>query len=153
MGGSHIRPYNLNDLPRVLEIWEEAARTAHPFLPESFIVSEREQVREVYIPMAATWVFEDDGRVVGFISLVGDDVGGLFVEPSCHRRGIGRALLDFALAKGRPLELEVFEENSPARAFYERCGFVDVSDYLHAETGHRMVRMRSRAAQADPRAP
>jgi len=142
MGGNHIRPYELRDLPRVVEIWEEASRAAHPFLSESFIASEREQVRRIYIPMAATWVFEEGGRVLGFISLVDDEVGGLFVEPRSHRRGIGSALLRFALARGQPLELEVFKENASARAFYERCGFADISEYRHAETGRQLVRMR-----------
>lgn len=151
MGGSHIRPYERRDLARVLEVWEEASRVAHPFLPESFILAERERVRRVYIPITDTWVFEEGGRVAGFISLVDDEVGGLFVDPKSHRRGIGSALLDFALARGRPLELEVFKENQSARAFYQRCGFADVSEYRHAGTGHQMVRMRSRAARTDPR--
>ena len=39
------------------------------------------------------------------------------------------------------LTLEVFEENAIGRRFYERYGFVRVSQYWHEETGHMMLRL------------
>lgn len=148
MGRMKIRPYAPRDLGHVLEIWEAASRTGHPFLSESFIAAERERVRDVYLRMATTWLCEDDGRVVGFISLVDNEVGALFVEPKSHRRGIGRALMEIAMGRSPTLELEVFKENSTARAFYERCGFDEISEYRHAETGRQMLRMRYAIPQA-----
>ncbi len=153
MDHTQIRPYAQRDLHRVLEIWEDASRSGHPFLSDLYLVEERDRVRDLYLPMATTWVFEHGSRVVGFISLIDDEVGGLFVEPQSHRRGIGRALMDLAMAPGRALELEVFKENSAARAFYERCGFTVVAEYGHADTGRRMLRMRrdpERAGDAGP---
>lgn len=52
----------------------------------------------------------------------------LYVDPSAWRRGIGAALLaaidDFWRPTAvRELLLWVFEDNTPARAFYERCGW------------------------------
>jgi len=142
MDEPRIRPYAPEDLDTVLEIWEDASRTGHPFLPEAFIARERGRVRDVYIPMCSTWVYERDGKVLGFISLFDHEVGGLFVAPREHRRGIGRALVDFAKRQHAKLDVEVFRDNGGARAFYARCGFVETSEYQHAETARQMLRMR-----------
>ncbi|MFC0678846.1 GNAT family N-acetyltransferase [Lysobacter korlensis] len=47
-----------------------------------------------------TWVAELDGRIVGFSTArLGErDIWALFVDPACEGCGIGRALLDAAIA-------------------------------------------------------
>jgi putative acetyltransferase len=152
MGEGTIRAYAPQDLGQVLDIWEGASRVAHPFLPESFVVAEREKVKDVYMPTAASWVWEEDDAVVGFISLIGDEVGALFVDPKNHRRGIGRALLEFVLHEHLTLELEVFAENVGAKSFYERCGFVSISERGHVDSGRQMLRMRHQPKH-QPRTP
>jgi putative acetyltransferase len=136
-----IRPYSPDDIESVLDIWESASRVGHPFLSESFLTEGREKIRREYMPMATTWIFEEGGTSVGFISLIGEEVGALFVDPAVHRRGVGRALMDFAKRKRAALELGVFVSNTAGRAFYEECGFVTTSEYLDAETGHPILRM------------
>ena len=79
---------------------------------------------------------EPGGRIVGRLSLARDphpasahvaDLG-LMVAASHRRRGIGRALLEGAVAWAREhgvrkLELHVFPHNEPAIALYEAFGF------------------------------
>jgi putative acetyltransferase len=36
---------------------------------------------KLYLPNADTWVAETNGAVVGFIALLGNFVGAIFVEP------------------------------------------------------------------------
>jgi RimJ/RimL family protein N-acetyltransferase len=87
-------------------------------------------------PDAAVYVAADGETVVGRLSLARDPHGasrhvadlGLMVAASHRRRGIGRALLDQAVAWARDagvskLELHVFPWNEPARALYEAFGF------------------------------
>jgi putative acetyltransferase len=92
--------------------------------------------------MAETWVYEAAGRVVGFISLIENEVGAIFVYPEWQGKGIGRALMDMARGIHGTLELEVFKENLKAQRFYERYGFVGIGERLHEETGRPMLRMR-----------
>lgn len=141
-----IRPYSADDLDSVLDIWRAANALAHPFLTEDFLRTEQDNVRDVYLPAAETWVAEADGRVVGFVSLLGHQVGGLFLAPAWHGRRIGKALMDKAVAERGTLELDVFAANVIGRRFYNRYGFVDADDYVHAPTGQRVLRLTLPAA-------
>jgi putative acetyltransferase len=87
-------------------------------------------------PDAAVFVAEDDGAIVGRLSISRDphtasrhvaDLG-LMVASSHRRRGIGRALLEQAVDWARDagvlkLELHVFPWNEPALKLYEQFGF------------------------------
>jgi RimJ/RimL family protein N-acetyltransferase len=88
-------------------------------------------------PNAAVYVAEDDGVVVGRLSVARDQHPasrhvadlGLMVAASHRRRGVGTALLEAAVdwarrAGVRKLELHVFPWNKGAIALYDRFGFV-----------------------------
>ncbi|MCQ4438187.1 GNAT family N-acetyltransferase, partial [Clostridioides difficile] len=54
-------------------------------------------------------------------------IGGLFVAPAMQGHGIGRALVEHALALKGSLELEVYADNRDAHAVYTRLGFDEIS--------------------------
>ena len=66
-----IRPYSDHDLDELLDVWYRASVIAHSFLTPEFLQRERRQIAEQWLPMAETSVYEFDGRVVGFLSLIG----------------------------------------------------------------------------------
>lgn len=137
-----IRKYNEQDLDGLLAAWAAASEISHPFLTSEFLASERENIPNVYLPNAETWVFEDGGRVVGFVSLLGNEVGAIFVHPSHGRQGIGRGLMSKARELRGELEVEVFVANAIGRAFYEKCGFEPVLQKVHDQTGLDLLRLR-----------
>lgn len=136
-----IREYQPADCEDVLGVWARASALAHPFLGREFLEQERRNIPELYLPNAQTWVWDADGRVVGFMSLLGNEVGALFVDPPFHRRGIGRALLERAQALRGELEVEVFERNRLGRAFYAKVGFELKARKTHPETGFDILRL------------
>ncbi len=85
-------------------------------------------------------IAEEHGERAGFLLLLYDIpdevtlvdqafVAYMAVEPASQGRGVGRALLEaaesHAAARGlRYVSLMVTDENAPARALYERAGFV-----------------------------
>lgn len=141
-----IREYQDRDLNELLEVWYRASRIAHPFLDESFLSQERRNIAAVYMPMAEACVYVREGRVVGFIALMGNEVGALFVDPTVQGKGIGRALMDHARFFHSELELDVFEANHTGRRFYDRYGFEVERVHVHEQTGHSMLRLRLRGS-------
>ena len=144
-----IRQYEEKDLDDVLSAWESASSVAHPFLSQEFLDQERLNIPELYLPQAETWVLEQDGQVIGFISLLSHEVGAIFVKPEFHNSGAGRALMDQAQSLRGDLEVEVFKANMIGRNFYERYGFEPLAEKIHEETGHVLLRLRFRAVERD----
>ena len=137
-----MRPYTDEDLGELLDVWYRASLIAHSFLPEGFFETERRQIAERWLPMAETTVYETGGHLVGFLSLVGNEVGGIFVDPDHQGRGIGRALMDGARDSRPFLELSVFEANSIGRRFYDAYGFKSVNRHIDEDTGQPELRLR-----------
>jgi len=137
-----IRKYAPEDREAVLGVWYESARVAHPFWTPEMFDRERQAIAEQFLPHAETYVYERMGTVVGFISLLDTEVGGLFVMPRHHGEGIGRALMDQARVSRAHLELDVFEANVIGRGFYERYGFHVVGERVDKATGLRVLRLR-----------
>lgn len=142
-----IRQYQASDLDRVLSAWENASKIAHPFLTKAFSAKERDNIPNVYLPIADTWVAECDETVVGFISLLGNEVGAIFLDPAFHGRGLGRALMDKAREIHGELEVEVFKANPIGRKFYSAYGFTLMHEKDHEETGNRILRLKYSAGE------
>lgn len=140
-----IRPYIDSDLDAVLSSWEVATRLAHSFMTDDFIAQEKKKVVEIYMPNTDTWVVELEGNVEGFIALMGNEVGAIFLQPEFHGRGAGRALMDKAQELHGDLEVEVFKENSIGRKFYAQYGFELMEEKLHEPTGQLVMRLNYRA--------
>lgn len=136
-----IRLYERSDLEELTEAWYTASQLAHPFLTQEFFDVERHNIADIYLPMADTFVYEHEGRVVGFIALIKNEVGALFVHPEFHGRGFGRALMDHARALRGNLEVEVFKENRLGREFYRRYGFTFQDEHVHDVTGESLLRL------------
>ncbi|MBD9542154.1 GNAT family N-acetyltransferase [Ensifer adhaerens] len=122
-----IRAYRAADLEELSAIWFEASITAHAFVGEARLREQRLLIETVYLPNAETWVAIRDGEPAGFVSLLDDFIGGLFVSPRHQGAGIGRLLVSHALQLKGQLRLEVYTANSQAYAFYENLGFEEQS--------------------------
>jgi putative acetyltransferase len=120
-----IRLSNETDVPELLIIWREAVSATHTFLSERDIAFYEEQVRDHYLPSCSFWVAVDaDDRAQGFMGMTGSKIDALFIDPSYHGRGLGRALVTHAAAHEPTLSVDVNEQNEGAVAFYRKLGFV-----------------------------
>ena len=119
-----IRPYRAEtDLDACLGIWRRASRAGHPFLTAGHLAADEVLVRDVYMPAADIRVAAEDDAVIGFIALLDTFIGGLFVAPERHGKGVGRALVEHAAALRGPLDVDVYAANDAALRFYVRLGF------------------------------
>lgn len=136
-----IRAYTENDADALTDIWYRATLTAHSFIPTELWDEHKGDLKSKYLPVAETWVAVVENRIVGFISLIENYIGGLFVDPSVQGKGIGSALMKHAQDKLDNLTVSVYKENPRARKFYERNGFVYQAEEIQEETGHILVAM------------
>ena len=137
-----IRKYIEEDVERVLEIWFESSSIAHDFLGLDQLKEQKNLIRDTYLPMAETWVVEEDGEIQGFISLLDHYVGGLFLHPDQQGLGIGRRLIEKAFQEKGFLTVGVYEKNLAARKFYERMGFLYENEEVQEETGEVVLNLK-----------
>ncbi len=115
----------------VADVWLRSRRAAIPSIPPP--VHDDDDVRawfdDVVLPKGDTWVVDSQAGIVGLLVLDDAWVDQLYIDPSWSGRGLGSMLLGFAKA-ARPagLDLWTFKANTGARRFYERHGFIPVSE-------------------------
>lgn len=136
-----IRSFQHDDTDALVSIWQSANSLAHPFLKDAYVAQVAADIRNIYLPNAETWVMEDNGTPVGFIAMIDNEIGGLFLAPSCHGRGFGRAMVDHVRAERQMLTVEVFEKNAIGRRFYESYGFRLADTMLHPPTGEQVLKL------------
>lgn len=136
-----IRPYAEQDVDALIEVWRAASQIATPFLSAEFLAQEASNIRNLYLPNAETWVIDSGDVVAGFLALIGDEVGAIFVHPDYQGQSLGRALMDHAVSLRASLFLDVFKENAVGRRFYDRYGFQYESEHTHEETGRQLLRL------------
>ena len=125
---SQIREYAKNDENRIIDIWVKSNALAHPFLPPEFVSKVKKDMREIYLPNTKSWVYEEKGTIVGFISMIENE--------------IGTQLVDFVSIYHEDLEVEVFEKNNIGRKFYAKYGFLFMKEYFHEESKNTILRLK-----------
>lgn len=83
-----IRKHKEEDLEQIINVWYKSSTLAHPFLSLDFMEKVKSDMTNIYIPNSETWVYEIDNFVVGFISMLDSEIGGLFVLPNSHSQSI-----------------------------------------------------------------
>jgi len=136
-----IRKHVENDLEQIMKIWDASSTLAHPFLNSAFVEKVKSDMRNIYIPDSETWVYENDLGVIGFISMIDDEIGGLFVLPQYQSSGIGTKLVNYVSQLHEKLEVEVFEKNQIGRSFYNKYGFEIIKEYMHEDSGEMLLRL------------
>jgi ribosomal protein S18 acetylase RimI-like enzyme len=88
------------------------------------------------------WVAEAMGRTLGFVACVRTDISWLYVDPSYFRRGIGRALLQHAVAHcGAIANAGVLADNAACLALMASEGFQTAGRETVMIAGHGEVRV------------
>lgn len=123
-----IRPYRDGDFDPVTILWRISSEKNLPELQREkghFFYEDRDYFRSHVLPSNDVWVVEINQRPVGFMAMHHDFIDHLYIDPDYQRRGIGKALLDFARQRSpEHVWLYTLQANVNARAFYEKNGFV-----------------------------
>lgn len=127
-----LRAARDSDVKAIARVHVRSRREAMPWLPDIHSRAETEWwIENVVLPQQQVWIAESENEIVGIAAVSGDMLEQLYILPGHQGRGIGSALLTWAISSSdSPLRLRVFQRNEPARAFYERRGFavIEYSD-------------------------
>ena len=109
----------VHDPARMQELTYAGLKEA--FLPLT-VAAEREYLFDYFLYVAV-----EESTAVGFTAFTEDELAWLYVHPDYQRKGIGRALAEFALKKMTEEEksVEVLFGNEPARNLYHSLGFTN----------------------------
>ncbi|SNT51240.1 L-amino acid N-acyltransferase YncA [Streptosporangium subroseum] len=135
-GKAEIRLATAADAAVIARIHMTSRVATMPYLPPQ--KRDHDQVtrwaEDVLLTTCRVWVAVRGAEILGYAALEGDMLEHLYLRPDARRRGLGTRLLD-EVRRHSPggVSLHVFQQNTDARAFYERHGFTvaDTSD------GHR----------------
>ena len=106
------------------KVWDRAVRATHTFLSAKDFAEISDLVRDQYVPNAPLDVALCKGAVVGFMGMTDLHIDSLFIDPDLTGQGLGRQFIARARRKGRPITVDVNEQNEGAVGFYKRVGFV-----------------------------
>lgn len=133
-----IRRLQKPDIDTVSDIWLEANRDTHDFIPAEYWENEFLPVKEMLL-QAEVYVYTDEykNEIEGFVGLDQEYIAGIFVRKKARSKGIGKALLDFVKEKKQELTLNVYRKNERAVRFYEREGFLILEKKEDETTGEK----------------
>lgn len=137
-----IRKYEDKEIPQLMHIWKTSSSLAHPFLTDAFVETVTQAMREMYLPNSDTSVYVKNNTIIGFISMLDNEIAGLFVLPDHHSKGIGTALVKHIRQFHPTLEVEVFTNNKIGLPFYKKLGFEMIKEYFHEEAKQNILRLK-----------
>lgn len=126
----NIRKAKTDDLSRIAEIyvWNNRINYFPIFKDEGFSFGELQVVSLVdhYFRkdeiLKTIYVF-DDGLIRGFLQMNELEICKLYVDPFFQNKGIGSALMEYAVKQLDANNLWALEKNEKAISFYQRHGF------------------------------
>lgn len=112
---------------RLVTVWESSVRATHHFLQESDIATLRPLLLNAYLPNLKVMIARDEAGVIhGFLGVDENRIEMLFVDDASRGKGVGKLLLNYAIAHFGANEVDVNEQNPQGVAFYQHMGFVQV---------------------------
>ena len=142
MNNIKIERIEKKDISQIVDIWYDASLQAHDFIPEDYWRENKDQMRDIYIPMSETYKAVDGEKILGFVSLLDDYLAAIFVMQDLQGQGIGSLLLNYAMRLRKTLQLKVYRNNKKSVDFYKSKGFSVISETMDHETGERELVMQ-----------
>lgn len=119
-----IQSVTKTDYQELVTVWEASVRATHHFLTEADIQYFKPLILNTYFDaVALRCIRDEDNRIQGFLGVADQNLEMLFIHPDTRGKGIGKALLSYAIAHLQVNKVDVNEQNEQATGFYQHCGF------------------------------
>lgn len=119
-----VKDTTLQDYPELLALWENSVRATHDFITEQDITSFKPMILEQAFPAVSLKCIKNNNNVIlGFIGIHQQKVEMLFILNEARGQGIGKKLMEYAIAELSVNRVDVNEQNPLAIGFYQHLGF------------------------------
>jgi putative acetyltransferase len=142
-----LRPYAAADEDAAIELWRRTWQQAYPHIDFAARTDWwRKRWREELVPQATIAVAEDEGGMIGFVTVDGTGyMDQIVVAPERWGGAAAQVLVDEAKRLApKGLDLLVNKDNSRAIRFYEKHGFRLTGDDVNPTSGRPVYRMQWR---------
>lgn len=133
-----VRPMRENESLHVMAIWAAYVQKYHSFLSHKWMAETRLLMSTQYLQASEVYVYQYHDRIVGFVGMVANYVGLLFVESEYEGQGFASELLNQVNTRDGNLVTSAYSKNKDGSSFYERHGFVFDKETLHEESGEQL---------------
>ncbi|OCX43673.1 hypothetical protein A7X81_02810 [Campylobacter ornithocola] len=122
---------------KLIDMWEDSVKNSHYFLSDF----DREKIKrdllasQVFFSLNYLICYDKD-EMIGFLAFEDEKIEMLFLKSKYFNQGIGTALMSKAVNDYHLKYVEVNKDNYKAYKFYQKCGFVQESEY---EDGYGFV--------------
>lgn len=111
----------------VVTLWEISVSETHDFLKEEDISFFKPLILNNYLnAVELRCIRGESGKIYGFSGVSEGNLEMLFVHPDQIGKGIGKALLSYAIEHQQVTKVDVNEQNPHAKEFYLKNGFMVV---------------------------
>ena len=129
----HIRKPTANDIPELERLFLLTRQSTFTTCPNNkFKIGDYEKSTAE----DDTWIAEENGIIIGFVSIYSDDnfIHNLFIHPESQRKGVGRRLLQVAEKNlSSTMTMKIAMDNQKVCPFYKKYGWSEISRHSGAE--------------------
>lgn len=107
----------------ILDVWEKSVLATHHFLKEDDFLEIKAMLQTFdFTQLDVSCLIKDD-KMVGFIGVHVQKIEMLFLSPDNIGKGYGQRMTAFAINNFHINKVDVNEQNTSAKLFYEKMGF------------------------------
>ncbi|TMO41204.1 MULTISPECIES: GNAT family N-acetyltransferase [unclassified Pseudoalteromonas] len=119
-----IESVNSDDYPELLDVWENSVRATHDFITEDDIAFFKPIIIEQAFPNVTLKCIKSEHKtILGFVGVHDCKIEMLFILDAARGKGVGKALLNYAIEQLAANKVDVNEQNPLAVGFYQHMGF------------------------------
>lgn len=136
-----IRKIREDDIVKVMSLWMKGNLKYHNFIDKDYWLEIFNNKKEELLN-TNTFVYIENKKILGFISLNNQNVTDIYVDNNLLRTGIGTKLINYCKDLKENLEVTIFEKNINAILFFSSLDFKNMGIHINEKFNEKEYILR-----------